>query len=209
MNTARSGPPGRAADIEITLEGLELTAEAVASHGDVDGTETALVGAPVDGVGAEQDHPRARPEGREPGRELFPERVGQARGLEEHRHRRRLTPGEDDAVEPGEILGSAHPPGRDPDLAQCRAVLSDVALERQDADVHLEAPRRRVVTVAPRATRQTNPIAAVKYASPPGYSGGVHLDAGGHRVGDVLLGDHTHHIRRPGHAAAADDERHP
>jgi hypothetical protein len=65
-------------DIQLALERLELASEAVASHGEIDRSEVALIGAPVDGVGPEQDHPGARPERRQSCGELFAQGVGES-----------------------------------------------------------------------------------------------------------------------------------
>ena len=64
MNTAWNGPPSSAGDGEVGLEGVDLAAEGVAAHGDVDGAEAALVGPAVEDLGAEQDHPGAGAERR-------------------------------------------------------------------------------------------------------------------------------------------------
>ena len=51
---------------QLGLEAVELAAVAVAPHGDVDRAEAALVGASVEHLGGEQDHPGARAEHRHP-----------------------------------------------------------------------------------------------------------------------------------------------
>ena len=67
MNTPWNGVV-EAGDVEVGLEAVELAAVAVAAHGEVDGAEAALVGAAVEDLGGEQDHPGARAEHRHPPR---------------------------------------------------------------------------------------------------------------------------------------------
>src|SRR4051812_40479485 len=63
----RREPPAREpVDVEVGFERVDLTAERVAAHGDVDGGEATLVGAAVEDLGAEEDHPRARAQRRHP-----------------------------------------------------------------------------------------------------------------------------------------------
>ena len=59
----RLAEPG---DGQVGLEAVELAAIAVASHGEVDRAEAALVGATVEDFGRQQDHPGTRPEHGEP-----------------------------------------------------------------------------------------------------------------------------------------------
>ena len=58
MNTAWNGRV-ESDDVEIGLEAVDLTAVAVALHRDVDRSEAELIGAAVDHLGGEQDHPGA------------------------------------------------------------------------------------------------------------------------------------------------------
>ncbi len=59
MKTACIGPPANPATVEVGLERVDLAPERVAAHVDVEHTEAALVVAPVEHVGGEQDHARA------------------------------------------------------------------------------------------------------------------------------------------------------
>ena len=53
-------------DVEVGLEGLELAAEGVPAHRQVDCAEAELVGPPVEHAAGEQDHPGAGAECRNP-----------------------------------------------------------------------------------------------------------------------------------------------
>ena len=80
-------PAVEVVDGEVGLEGVDLAAEGVAAHDDVDGAEAALVGPAVEDLGAEEDHPGAGAEGRQPVGQALGQRVEQPGRLEQHRHR--------------------------------------------------------------------------------------------------------------------------
>lgn len=62
-------------DVEIRLEGVDLPTEGVASHGDVDDAEAALIGSAVEHVAGEQDHPGTGAERRHPVGKSFRDRI--------------------------------------------------------------------------------------------------------------------------------------
>jgi hypothetical protein len=111
------------------------------SHGDVDGAEGVLVGAAVGQRAGQEDHPRAGAEGRHAGGELLAEWLEQPRGVEEHRDGGGLPARQHDPVHPGEVLAAAHGARRHPEISEGGGVLPDIALQGEDADAHLGAPR--------------------------------------------------------------------
>ena len=122
-----------ACEIEVCLEAAHLAPIAVAAHGDVERTQERLVGHAVDGVAREQDHPCARAEDRlrEAG-----DGVVEPVEADQAPDRRRLAAGDDEAVEPFELLRLAH---LDPVHAEPREhqeMLPEVALHREDTDLH-------------------------------------------------------------------------
>lgn len=121
---------------QIGLEAVDLTPEGVPPHVDVDRTETPLVGPPVEDRRPEQDHPRARPEGRHAGRDTVGDRVEQAGGLEEHRHRRALASGKDEGVDGCQLLGGADLSRLGAERGQATGVGRERALQGEDADLH-------------------------------------------------------------------------
>src|SRR5947199_10852089 len=58
------GHPTDAVDVEVGLEGVDLTPEGVTAHGEVDHTEAVLVAPAVEYLRCQQDHPRTGAEGR-------------------------------------------------------------------------------------------------------------------------------------------------
>src|SRR5688572_22425182 len=72
------GPAVDAGDVEVGLEAVDLATERVATDGDVDGAEAPLVGAAVEDLAAEEDHPRARAERWHAVGEALGDRVEQA-----------------------------------------------------------------------------------------------------------------------------------
>src|SRR5262245_57849289 len=95
-------------EVEIGLERVDLTAERVAAHRDVEPTERLLPHDPaLDPVG-EQDHPGTRAEGGHPAPKPLAQRLEQ---LERHRelvHGGALAAGEDEPVDPIELLAPAY-----------------------------------------------------------------------------------------------------
>ena len=85
-------------DLEIGLERVTLAPERVAPHGDVDGTQTLLVGAAVENLGREQDHPSAGTERGQTVRQPACEWFAESRRIEQERHRRRFAARKNDGV---------------------------------------------------------------------------------------------------------------
>ena len=127
MKTPRSGCP---VQLEVCLEARHLPPVGVAVDLEVDEVEM---------VSVEQDHPGAGPEDRaaEPANRLLepvqPHQAGD---------RRRLAAGDDEPVEPVELLGQAHLDRLRAEAAQHRRVLAEVALDCEDADLHAVDSRR-------------------------------------------------------------------
>ena len=118
MNTARNGPPGEVGEVEVGLERVDLAAEGVAAHGDVDGAEAALVGPAVEDLGAEEDHPGAGAEGGQPVGQPLGQRVEQPGRLEQHRHRGGLAARQHERVDLVELGGGADLAGLSAEGAQ-------------------------------------------------------------------------------------------
>ena len=119
-------------DVEIGLEGVELTAIAVAAHLDVDEREDRLV-AIGDAVG-KQDHAGAGPEQRRPGAGQREDRITEAVDVDQLAHGRRLAPGQDQRVEVDEIARQADLDRFGADVADGGQVLADVTLQGEHAD---------------------------------------------------------------------------
>ena len=130
-------------DVEIGLERIDLATEGVAPDANVDGGEPALVRPPVAHVDGEQDHSGAGAEGRHPRRQPVPERIDEPRRLQEHRHGRRLAPGDDQRLHLVELGWGAHLDPADAEAGEDGEMVADVALQGEHAD----RDARRVVTV--------------------------------------------------------------
>ena len=121
-------------DVQVGFEGVELVAERIAPHGDVEAAEGLL---PVDrvqhGVG-EHDEAGAGAVHRHPVGDPGLERLGQTEGAAELVHDARLAARDHQAVDLGEL---ALPPDRHgirSEFPQHGEVLAEIALEREDAD---------------------------------------------------------------------------
>ena len=136
--------PASRVDVEVGLEAVDLAAEGVAAHGDVDGAEAALVGAAVEDLGAEQDHPGAGAERRHAVGEPLGERVEQAGRLEQHRHRGGLAARQHQRVDVVELRRRADLSGGRRRGSQGVGVARERALQGEDADLggHLGASHR-------------------------------------------------------------------
>ena len=84
-------------------------------------------------VAVEDDHPGARPEDR---RRERADRLVEAVEAHQPHERRRLAAGDDEPVEPVELLGLAHLDDVRAEPPQHRRVLAEVPLHGQDADPH-------------------------------------------------------------------------
>src|SRR3990172_4396 len=122
-----------AGERNVGLEAPDLAAVAVATHGEVDLAEERLARNPVHGLAREQDHPGARSEDRPRER---PDRVLEPVEPDEPPDRGGLAAGDDEAVEPFELLGLSHLDGVGAQPAERRDVLAEVPLDCQNADSH-------------------------------------------------------------------------
>src|SRR5690606_13871253 len=127
-------PARDALDLEIGLEGVDLPAEGVAAHRDVERTERALPLGGVEQPAGEQDHPRARAVRGQPALDRGPQRLEQLEGVEQLDDRGRLPARQDDPVDPRKVLRVTHPHRAGPRLLERSEVLAHVALHREDAD---------------------------------------------------------------------------
>ena len=114
-------PAVETVDVEVGLERVALASVAVSPHRQVDRPERALVGAAVERLGGEQDHPRARAEHRQTAGEARREGVEQTGRLEQQRHGGRFTARHHERVDRGQVVPAHVPrwvrrraqPGRD------------------------------------------------------------------------------------------------
>jgi hypothetical protein len=125
---------GHARHGQVGLEGVDLAAEGVAAHHDVEPAELLLVGAAVAHLAGEQDQARARPVDGQAGRDPGAQRVEQVEHPEQPAHRRRLPAGQHEPVDGGQLGRAAHRHGPDAALLERGEVLADVALQGQHAD---------------------------------------------------------------------------
>src|SRR3954452_20294375 len=120
--------------VDVALEGVDLPTERVAAHDDVEAADGLLAGdAVLDPVG-EHDHPGAGAEHRHAVLGSLAQRLEEGEDPGQLCHRRGLPARDHDAVDLGELLGTAYRPGVGAELAQHRQVLADVALQGEYAD---------------------------------------------------------------------------
>ena len=134
---------------QVGLERVDLGAEKVAVHGDVEAAEEllpALLRTAVDALG-EEDEPRARAPDRTALRLKVAERVEQVPAPADVRHGGRLPAGDDEAVASRQLLRLANLDRLTPRAPDVRAVLGERALNGEHADLHfvvsahLEVPK--------------------------------------------------------------------
>src|SRR5947209_12404274 len=101
------GAAVHAGDVEVGLEAVDLAAEGVAAHADVDAGERYLVGAAVEDVPRQQDHAGARAERRHAVAQPLDDRLPQARRVEQAAHGGGLAARHDQRVDGGEVFGAA------------------------------------------------------------------------------------------------------
>ena len=125
---------GQAVDVQVLLEGVDLPAERVASHRDVQPADRLLPGrAVLDPVG-QHDHAGARAEGGQTTPDGLAQRLEEVEDPGELDHRGRLAAGDDEAVARGELGGTAYGHGVGTQRAEGGEVLTHVALQGEDAD---------------------------------------------------------------------------
>ena len=114
MKTACTAPPSRPSKAIVGLEAVDLPAEGVAAHGDVEAADGLLVGGRVEDPVGEQDHPGAGAVRRQPVADGGPQRLEQVEPGGELDDRGRLAAGEDQPVDGGQLLraGAPAPPRR-------------------------------------------------------------------------------------------------
>ena len=120
--------------LEVHLERVGLGAERVASDVDVDAAETLLPGDAVQDVRRQHDEAGAGSVNRKPIGDGLPERVLETEQPGQLVHDARLATGDHQAGDLGEFLGTANRARVGTESAQHGKVLTEVALEREDAD---------------------------------------------------------------------------
>jgi hypothetical protein len=143
MKTACSGDLV-AVDGEVGLEGVDLAAEGVAAHGDVDAPRLRWSGRPSRTSRASRIIPAQVPRAGRPSARPLAQRLPQPAGVEQLGHRGGLATGEDQRVDAGELGGRADLDRRGAERGQGRR------------RVRADAPwRARTPTLAPAVL--TNP----------------------------------------------------
>jgi hypothetical protein len=138
MNTAFSGASSiPAAAKPLTARSvsneIDLPAECVAAHCDVDGAERHLVGTAVQDGGRQRDHAGAGSVRGHAALQPVHQRITQFEHVQQPTDRGRLAAGYDDALHLGELGRPAHRDGAHPDARQRGDMLAHVALQRQHA----------------------------------------------------------------------------
>ncbi len=129
--------------VEHRLERVALTPVRVAADRDVDPAERALVGAAVEHVTREEDHPGAGAEHREAVVEAPGQRGADAGRVEQPADRGRFAARDHDRIQRAEILGNPHLDGVRAEGLERLTVLPERPLEREQTYFHdLEAASR-------------------------------------------------------------------
>src|SRR4051794_16389388 len=129
-----------AAQRQVGLEAVDLPAEGVAAHGDVQPADRLLVRRAVEQPVGEQDHPGAGAVDRQAIGDRLAQRVEQAEPVGELGDRGRLATGQHQAVDGLELLGTADRARLGAPRPQRREVLADVALQREHPDCDVPRP---------------------------------------------------------------------
>ena len=141
-------------DLEIGLERVDLAAERVALHRDVEPAEGLLSRDAVGDAVGEQDQPGARAVHRHARRDRVADRLAHAERARELVDDARLAAGDHEAVDARELGRAAHQVHVRAELGQHARVLADVALEGEDADA------RAIDVLSDRAVRRYQPRSA-------------------------------------------------
>lgn len=120
--------------IEIGLEAVDLSSERIAPNGDVETAESLLPTAGVQDSIGQHDHSRAGTQSGEAVVQTITKRLEHPERDREFGHRGRLAPRKHDSVETVEFLGAAHGAHLGAAAVQGGSMLTDIALEREDAD---------------------------------------------------------------------------
>ncbi|MCO5556195.1 hypothetical protein L7F22_009739 [Adiantum nelumboides] len=150
---------GETGELQVGLEGVDLPAEGVAPHDDVEPAELVLVGSSVQDLLGQQDHAGTRAVRGQAVAQPGAQRLQELERVEQLGHRGRLAAGQDDAVHHGQLGRTADRHGLGARRGQRRHVLADVALQGQHTDPHRHArqprPVRPAVTARPGVSRGT------------------------------------------------------
>jgi len=121
-------------DVEVGLEGVDLTTEGVAPHRDVEAVEMHGIRGGVQDVGGQQDHAGAGPVGGHTGGEALAERIEEIEDPQQLPHRGRLAAGQHQTVDGVEFLGTAHRHRARTGGSERLEMLSHVTLQREHSD---------------------------------------------------------------------------
>ncbi len=136
-----------AGEVEVGLERVHLTSEGVAPHRHVEPVEVLRIGAGVEHLAREQDHPGTRAVGRHPVLEAGTNRIEEIEDGQQPAHRRRLAARNHQAVHGFEFGESANAERTGAAGFERREMLADVALECEHADGRLFGHERMSCTI--------------------------------------------------------------
>src|SRR5690606_13365629 len=128
-------------DVEVGFERVVLATEGVAADDDVEAPELWL--GSLGHAGGEKDHPRANAEHGHSGFDAVAQGLQQIEALGETADRGRLAAGDDERVDGFEVVGALDQPGLDTERAQRPDVLTDIALQGEDAHPGHGSPASR------------------------------------------------------------------
>ena len=135
---------------QLRLGGVDLGAEGVAAHGDVEESQDLLASGRVPDLGGEQDQTRAGAQHRKSLAHGGDQRLAQPEDARQPVDRGRLPAGQHQAVQPLEVTGPAHQAHRGAQLLQELGVLGDAALQGE----HTDGRRGLRATHQPRSARR-------------------------------------------------------
>jgi Predicted membrane protein (DUF2254) len=144
--------PADRPDVQVLLEGVDLSAECVAPDRDVKSAEGLLVRPPVGDPLGKHDHPGARAVGRHACGQPLAQRFVEVEGAHEFVHGRGLAAGDDQRVDRFQLRGSAHGGGAGTRPLQGIQVLAHVPLDGEDTNGWLGGHDRNA-TAAPPSLR--------------------------------------------------------
>jgi hypothetical protein len=128
------GAAGHPGDRHLGLEGVDLPAEGVAAHGDVQPADGLLAGGCVEHRVGQHDHPGAGPVDGEPRAHGLAQGLEHPGPLRQVGHGGGLPAGDDEPVDGGQLLRTPHGHRLRALAPQDRQVLADVALQGQHTD---------------------------------------------------------------------------
>src|SRR3954471_9081497 len=144
-------------EADVALEGVDLPAEGVAPHRHVDPAHADLVGGAVEHPVGQQDHAGARAERRHAVGDPLLQRLEQVERHQQLADRRRLTAGDDEPVDPIELVRTSYTHSVSAARLENGDVLAHVTLQREHPESwggHGATSRVRPSGATPAASRR-------------------------------------------------------